>query len=407
MTPLPCIRLPVTLLALAAPLLAASAKFEKTVLFRAGEGGYASYRIPALVRAAPRTLLVACEARRNSGSDWGDVEILIRRSGDAGRTWEPARPLIRQADLPKDVSRNPAAVATGHGQAGVFTIGNPTWIADSVAGETHLLYCVEYSRAFIVTTRDDGRTFSPPREITAAFEAFRRRDGYDWRVIATGPGHGVRLSSGRLVVPVWLSTSKDDAHHPSVCATTYSDDRGATWHAGEIAVQNTERTPNPNESAIVEIAPGRVMLSARTESTHNRRTLVWSVDGATQWSDPAQPDELWEPVCMGALARLERSAGSPAVILFSNPASLEPRSKAGPSSAWRTRQNLTLRASVDGGKTWPHSLVLHAGPSAYSDLATSADGAIFCFYEGGERSAYETLTLARLPSGTLLSETTP
>ena len=160
MTPLRRIRFFLTLLALALPLGASESSVEKTVLFRSGEESYASYRIPALTLASAQTLLVACEARRNSGSDWGDVEIVIRRSGDAGRTWEPARALIRQSDLPKDVTRNPAAVATGHGQPGAFTIGNPTWITDSAAGETHLLYCVEYSRAGIVRTSSVSRSWT-------------------------------------------------------------------------------------------------------------------------------------------------------------------------------------------------------------------------------------------------------
>jgi Neuraminidase (sialidase) len=397
-----------TFLALyAGPLSAASSAIDKTVLFRAGEDGYASYRIPALTLAAPQTLLAACEARRNSGADWGDVEILMRRSEDAGRTWEPARPLVRQSDLPKDVVHNAAAVAAGHGQSATFTIGNPTWITDSASGATHLLYCVEYSRAFIITTRDAGRTFSEPREITATFDTFRLRDRYEWRVIATGPGHGVRLSTGRLVAPVWLSTSTDDPHHPSVCATIYSDDGGATWLAGEIAVQNTSFTPNPNESAIAEVSPSRVLFSARTESTRNRRTLVWSGDGATSWSNPVQADELLEPICMAALASLEYPGLPGALILFSNPASLEPRSKANPSAPWRKRQNLTLRASYDGGNTWTESLVLHPGPSAYSDLATSPDGTVYCFYECGERSTYETLTFARLAVTSLLSRAAP
>ena len=47
---------------------------------------------------------------------------------------------------------------------------------------------------------------------------------------------------------------------------------------------------------------------------------------------------------------------------------------------WRIRQNLTLRASSDGGKTWPDALVLHPGPSAYSDLAASGDGTVYDFW---------------------------
>jgi sialidase-1 len=40
--------------------------------------------------------------------------------------------------------------------------------------------------------------------------------------------------------------------------------------------------------------------------------------------------------------------------------------------------------------------LLHAGPSAYSCLAALPDGTVLCLYEGGERSPYERISLARL-----------
>lgn len=384
------------------PLSGAPAGLKKIDLFKAGQGGYSLYHIPAIVRAAPHTVLVACEARRNGRSDWGYIDIVIRRSEDDGRTWSEAHPLVSQRDLPPDVQRNPVAVAAGYGQAGAFTIGNPTWVADPANGATHLLFCVEYSRAFIVTTRDGGLTFSPPREITPAFAAFRTRDHYDWHVIATGPGHGVALAGGRLVVPVWLSTSKTDPHHPSACATIYSDDHGATWQAGEIAGRNGHVVNNPNEAAVVEVSPGQVMLNMRTESPEHRRAVAWSRDGATHWSEPAFIDDLWDSVCMAGLVRLAPpAAGRAASLLFTNPASLTIPSGKPASTIRRVRQNLALRLSRDGGKTWSTELVLEPGPSAYSDLAVADDGDILCFYEWGRQHPYETLTLARIDPAAL------
>ena len=62
----------------------------------------------------------------------------------------------------------------------------------------------QYARCFYTRSDDDGKTFAKPREITAAFAAFRPE--YDWQVLATGPGHGIQLKNNRLLVPVWLST---------------------------------------------------------------------------------------------------------------------------------------------------------------------------------------------------------
>ena len=380
------------------------AAIEKTDLAAVGDAGYALHRIPAIVVTPQGSVLAAWEARKLGRGDWDHVDIFLRRSTDHARTWEPARKLVGQDDLPAGMQRNPAAVAAGLGREGVFTLNNPTWVGDPSTGETHLLYCAEYGRAFILTTRDGGARFTRPREITQAFDTFRSRDGYAWRVIAVGPGHGVRLTSGRLVVAVWLSTGEGGhAHRPSICATIYSDDRGATWQAGEIVARHPDPLPNPSETAVVEAEPGRVLLSIRSESPRNRRAFAWSVDGATRWTIPEFQDALWEPVCMAALARIEPAKPyQPAVLLYSHPASLEKNPRSSAASVSRIRQNLTVRASRDGGHTWPDSVVVEPGPSAYSDLAVLPDGSILCLYEGGEKGPYEKLTLARIPATSLL-----
>ena len=70
-------------------------------------------------------------------------------------------------------------------------------------GVVHAVFCHDYARVFTRRSADDGATFTEPREITDVFEALRV--DYPWRVCATGPGHGLRLRSGRMVVPVWMS----------------------------------------------------------------------------------------------------------------------------------------------------------------------------------------------------------
>lgn len=369
---------------------------KKTTLFVSGEAGYAGYRIPALVTTPQQTVLAAAEARKYDRSDWGHIDIYLRRSTDSGRTWEPARLLIGQNDLPPDVTPNPAEYANTKPQG--LTLNNPTWVTDARSGKTLLLFCAEYMRAFVIESTDGGATFSKPREITSAFEAFRSRDGYAWRVIATGPGHGIQTTTGRLIVPVWLSTSTgDNAHHPSVCATIYSDDGGATWHAGEIAAGHDDDVRDPSETIVAETAPGRIMLNIRNESPHNRRAAVWSQDGATRWTHPIYIEDLWEPVCMGSITKLANGT-----LVFANPATLRPQARR-PESLSRQRENLGLRISVDQGRRWSAPLVIEPGPSAYSDLAVAPDGTVLCFYEQGEKEPYEKMTVARIPAELLSS----
>jgi sialidase-1 len=105
--------------------------------------------------------------------------------------------------------------------------------------EVHLIYCINYARAYYRFSRDSGLTFSPPVGITAAFETLRPQ--YDWEVIATGPGHGIRLRSGRLLVPIWLSTG-GRSHRPSVTASSPPSTVTATAAAGAPAISSNTRT---------------------------------------------------------------------------------------------------------------------------------------------------------------------
>ena len=88
-------------------------------------------------------------------------------------------------------------------------------------------------------------------------------------MIATGPDHGIQLASGRLLVPVWMWTGTGgNAHRPSVVATVYSDDHQQPVAAqGAIAIPCTDEWINPNESTVVELASGQVMLNAERIAT--------------------------------------------------------------------------------------------------------------------------------------------
>jgi hypothetical protein len=203
---------------------------EKTVLFERGKGDYLFYRIPGIVVTKRGTILAYAEARRSDRSDWGATDLILRRSTDGGKSWsQPA--LI--GGMPDAFPKNPAAVAKklGVGAGAGVTYDNPVAIAGR-DGTIHFLFCVEYMRVYYMRSTDDGRTFSRPVEIPGVLKS-------PWVVLATGPGHGIELKDGRLLVPIWLSLGTGGgAHGDSVVSTLYSDDRGATWTPGDIAVPN-------------------------------------------------------------------------------------------------------------------------------------------------------------------------
>ena len=342
-----------------------------TRLFEAETGGYAHYRVPAIVVSPAGTVMVVVEARESARGDWGVQDILLKRSFDDGKTWDEPRKIVQLDEVQE---QNEAALSQGLTQSGVTTYNNIVPIADHSEGVVHFLVCSAYARAYYMRTADDGETFTEPVEITEAFERFREE--YDWKVIATGPGHGIKHSSGRLIVPVWLSDGTGGhAHRPSIVSTIYSDDGGATWERGDVVVRHPE-LKNPSETLAAELSDGTVMLNIRNESPEHRRAVTRGPDGASGWSEIRFDDALVEPICMGSLLQVGNS------LLFANPDSTEPRDPEDPSGNWK-RQNLSIRISEDDGATWKYKRVIEPGVSGYSDLASDADGNIYCVYEDG------------------------
>jgi len=347
---------------------------QKIVLFEARTKGYWSYRVPGILCTRNGVVLTTVEARRGRGGDWDGNDIVLRRSFDGGLTWEPP------------------SLVVGCNQYGPGPVSNFVMINDHTDGTIHALYCHNYARVFCMHSADDGETFSSPVEITESLLAFRER--YPWRVIATGPGHGIQLRigryRGRLVVPIWMSDGSGTesgpgklGHRPSEVASITSDDGGQTWQCGDVVTRTDGRVINPSEAIAVELRDGRVLFNIRSESPQNRRLIAVSPDGAHGWSVPQLDEALLEPVCMASMLKLEHQAIDQDIILFANPDNLENELIPPGSHLAHDRKRLTVKMSTNDGQTWPISRVLEAGPSGYSDLAETPDGTLLCAYECG------------------------
>ena len=364
--------LSLALISLLSSAVGAEPMLEKVEVFPAGLNGIARYRIPGIVVTQKGTVLAYAEARKNSSSDWGEIEVHLRRSTNGGKTWEPSQHIAHRGAR---LEGNPHK-KNGGGET-EQTVNNPVAIVDRETGAIEMLYCINYARCFTMRSTDDGLTWSKPVDVTATFEPFRKH--YDWKVIATGPGHGIQLKSGRLAVPIWLAYGKEGDHAPSAAATIYSDDHGKTWLAGDLAVPNQGEYGNPNETMLAELSDGRVMLITRSVSKANRKIITTSPNGATGWTPPVFHDQLWEPICMSSITAHPLQPG---VLLYSNPHTLKLGKDGKEDPAGRgKRENLSIKLSRDDGKTWPVSKTLDAGPSAYSDLAVLPDGTVLCLWE--------------------------
>ena len=347
--------------------------FEQTDLFLNGDEGYHTYRIPALVVSKKGTILAFCEGRKNGVGDADKIDLVLRRSFDNGKTWQEMQVIVADRDM---------------------TCGNPCPVVDQSNGTIWLPFCKNLGEGdsylimegksprtvWVTSSADNGATWTESEEIT--------KDVKDssWTWYGTGPGHGIQLKNGILVLPCHHAVGKNfnckDPYHSHVI---YSDDHGVSWKIGGIVNEETD------ECAIVQTVNGFLYINCRNMTNNrdpnykgaNKRAYAWSENNGISFSKFGRDKTMIEPDCQGSLVRFtSKSCHDKNRILFSNPAS-------------KIRERLTVRISYDECRTWPLSKLLYDGPSAYSDLTIAPDMSICCFYERGKKDAYEKLTFAQ------------
>jgi sialidase-1 len=346
--------------------------FTEMELFVSGHDNVNIYRIPSLIVAPSGAILAMIEAR--DGDDGDPTDLVLKRSlytGPQGPprmlngyprvfgygvNWEPMRTMI-----------------PGEGNA----IMNPCPVLDQSTGRIWLPHYEVYGglkkhikdpyagRVLLTWSDNEGVTWAPPRDLSKDLPRF-----------LPGPGVGVQLRTGRLVIPGYVDPEARRASHSCV---VFSDDHGKTWRRGAPVDGLTD------ESQAVELSDGVLMLNCRSNRGKRCRYVARSRDGGETWFEQFDDPSLPEPVCQGSiLGKVPPTVkGAKPHLVFINP------TDAG------GRTNLTVRVSTDDGKTWSAGRTIQPGPAAYSSIAFLKDGTIGVLYETGKVHPYEKIVFAR------------
>jgi autotransporter-associated beta strand protein len=334
-----------------------------TNLFTSGQAGYNTYRIPALYETLSGTLLAFCEGRKNSSSDTGDIDTLLRRSFDGGQTWTTQQVIWSD---------------------GTNTCGNPTTVQDRTNNRLWLFLTwnnggdtqseisggtsVDVRKIYSCFSDDNGATWSAPVNRFAEVQPASTR----WD--ATGPGCGIQMVSGapgRLIIP---------ANGRNI----QSDDHGTTWS------QSAWVPGGSSESQEVEISNGVLLRNDRASggnTQYNARIFCRSSNQGASWGALEIREDLTCPVCQASTITVEHPAGlNGRMVVFANPSST-------------TRDHMTIQCSLDDGVTWPFSQLVYSGSSAYCCLTKVGTTNIGLLYE---RDSYGKITFDKFAINALV-----
>jgi len=358
---------------------APAAEFDQQVLFKAPQdAGYACFRIPAVVKTKAGTLLAFAEGRVLNCGDAADIDIVVKRSTDDGRTWSPLQ-------------------VVNHG--GGDTHGNPAPIVDRETGRVLLAETYNTGRTdgagcpvpcdrtpHLQYSDDDGLTWSRPRDLSDEILPPNWNSWY-----ATGPVHGIQLTrgrhKGRLVFGVNTETWDGSRVTANNAALIVSDDGGDHWRIGAtdsypIAADGTWRQ-KPSEVTLTERADGSILVSGREQDGTDlgHRTQAVSRDGGDSFTAPFHdlPD-LYAPQVQCS------TLGVGARILLACDADPD------------RRRTMMIRSSYDGGRTWDsvdRGTVVTKDWSGYSDMARIDGDTVGLLYEGGAVTATDEIRFAR------------
>lgn len=354
-------------------------QLQKIPVFTSGKEGYKSYRIPALLKLPGGDLLAFCEGRVNNAGDYGNVDIVLKRSKDEGETWSSLDVVVNNDTLQ---AGNPAPVIDmkdpAYPKGRIFLFYNTGNNSEGEIRKGRGLREVWY-----ITSTDNGVSWSTPVNITTQVHRpkqpqFNAAYNFteDWRSYANTPGHAMQFAKGkyegRIFVAANHSAGEPQPHFADYHAHGYyTDDHGKTFHLSQQV-----DIAGSNESTAAELSNNKLMMNSRNQHGDIKQRIVSiSNNGGSTWNTVYFDKNLPDPVCQGSLLNIGVKNGRN-MLAFSNAAD----------SLYRN--NLTLRISLDEGKTWKHHYLIERADdamlkdaAAYSDIALIHKRSIGILYE--------------------------
>lgn len=339
---------------------------QESVVFRSGTDGHKSYRIPAIINLPNGDLLAFAEGRVNNSGDFGDINLVMKRSTDKGKSWSAMQTLVDYSNLQ---AGNPAPVVDLHDpaypQGVVYLFYNTGNNHEPEVRKGRGLREVWFIRSY-----DQGKTWETPVNITlqthrpnqpAANPAYNFKE--DWRTYANTPGHAFQFQQGVYKGRIYVAGNHSEGdvkerYTDHFAHGFYTDDHGKTFKISENI-----RFAGSNEAIATELSNSRMMMSVRNQKGDIRsRILAYSSNGGASWDTAYFDKQLPDPVCQGSLLTMGYKKGK-AIVAHCNAADEN------------LRDNLTLRISEDEGRSWTTNIVIDKSEgsgkrdwTAYSDL---------------------------------------
>lgn len=355
------------------------AQQKEVTIFSSGADGYRSFRIPAITKAPNGDLLAFCEGRVNGSGDFGNIQIVMKRSVDKGKTWS-ALQIVASNDTLQTGNAAPVVDLTdpAYPKGRLFLFYNTGNASENKVRKGQGLREVWYK-----TSADNGLTWSAPTNITLQVHRPKQpqvNSAYnfseDWRSYANTPGHAIQINAGEYKGRIYIAAN----HSAGQPLPHYADGRAFGYYTDDhgkiFKLSDDVKTPGGNENMAAQLSGNRLMMNIRNQLGNiKQRIIAISNNGGQSWDTTYFDPQLPDPVCQGSILRLGERHGK-AILAVCNDADTS------------NRDNLTLRISFDEGKTWKQNYTIAKAPvdykgdySAYSDLVAIGKKQVGIVYE--------------------------